>query len=347
MTYEEFINDILKTRGRFSCGDEYHERHHITPRCLGGSDDEDNLINLYAKEHFIAHKLLARENPDSDSLIYAWGCMAFNKSNTQERYELTPEEYEEARIALSKTQSKIMKERLSNPENHPNYGKHLSEETKNKISEKAKERCKDKTKCPMFGKKLSLEQRKKISELHKGKPMSEECRQKLREAWTEERRQLARERNSGENGVWFGKHFSQEHRNKISQALSGENNPMYGKCGELNPMFDVHRYGEDNPFYGKHHTEETRKYLSDIKKGKTQSIESNIKRSESEKGDKNPRARKVIRLIDLKIYTCLDYAAQDNNMHRDTMWKRCKKHKDFMYYDEWITQQNDLEGNIC
>ena len=122
---------------------------------------------------------------------------------------------------------------------------------------------------------------------------------------------------------------------------------MYGRCGELNPMFDVHRYGEDNPFYGKHHTEETRKYLSDIKRGKKQSIESNIKRSESEKGDKNPRARKVIRLIDLKIYTCLDYAAQDNNMHRDTIWKRCKKHNGFMYYDEWLTQQNDLENNIC
>lgn len=56
MTYIEFINNILDTRGRFSCGDEYHERHHITPRCMGGTDDNDNLIDLFAREHFEAHK---------------------------------------------------------------------------------------------------------------------------------------------------------------------------------------------------------------------------------------------------------------------------------------------------
>ena len=57
LTYNEFINNILNTRGRFNCGAEYYERHHIQPRCLNGSDEEDNLIDLYAREHFIAHKL--------------------------------------------------------------------------------------------------------------------------------------------------------------------------------------------------------------------------------------------------------------------------------------------------
>jgi hypothetical protein len=32
MTYQEFIDNILNTRGRFSCGNEYHERHHIKPK---------------------------------------------------------------------------------------------------------------------------------------------------------------------------------------------------------------------------------------------------------------------------------------------------------------------------
>ena len=59
MCYQEFIQNILNTRGRFNCGDEYHERHHIIPRCLGGGNEEENLIDLFAKEHFIAHKLLA------------------------------------------------------------------------------------------------------------------------------------------------------------------------------------------------------------------------------------------------------------------------------------------------
>ena len=79
ITYEEFINNILETRGRFACGEEYHERHHIIPKCCGGSDDKNNLIDLFAREHFIAHKLLAEENPDNDKLVYAYTCMAFFK----------------------------------------------------------------------------------------------------------------------------------------------------------------------------------------------------------------------------------------------------------------------------
>ena len=74
-TYQDFINNILETRGRFNCGDEYHEKHHIIPKCMDGTDDEDNLIDLYAKEHFIAHKLLALENKENDKLQYAWWCM--------------------------------------------------------------------------------------------------------------------------------------------------------------------------------------------------------------------------------------------------------------------------------
>lgn len=121
-TYNEFIQNILDTRGRFNCGNEYHERHHITPKCMGGKNEEENLIDLYAREHFIAHKLLADENPDNAHLSYAYGCMAWVKKDGQKRYELTPEEYEEAKIAFSKANSVIVKERMSIPENNPFYG---------------------------------------------------------------------------------------------------------------------------------------------------------------------------------------------------------------------------------
>ena len=97
MTYKEFINNILQTRGRFIDSSEYHERHHIIPRCKNGTDDKDNLIDLFAREHFIAHKLLAEENMDDDQLVHAYMLMAFVKDGNQKRYELTAEEYEEAR----------------------------------------------------------------------------------------------------------------------------------------------------------------------------------------------------------------------------------------------------------
>lgn len=60
LTYKEFIDNILETRGRFACGDEYHERHHIVPKCIGGGNEELNLIDLYAREHFIC---LCQEHP--------------------------------------------------------------------------------------------------------------------------------------------------------------------------------------------------------------------------------------------------------------------------------------------
>lgn len=151
-TYEEYINSILKSRGRFSCGNEYHERHHIKPKCIGGTNDKLNLVDLYAKEHFIAHKLLAEENPNVACLVQAYGAMAFMTKESTERYECTPEEYEEVRKSLSLT----MKNLYSDPKNHPCYGKHASEETRKKQSEIAKKRLQDPTKNPMYGKKEKI-----------------------------------------------------------------------------------------------------------------------------------------------------------------------------------------------
>ena len=97
MTYDEFIKNILDSRGRFECGNEYHERHHIIPKCMGGSNDEDNLIDLFPKEHFEAHRLLALENPDNNKLISAWWLMSHVKgNNNQKLYVVTPDEYEKA-----------------------------------------------------------------------------------------------------------------------------------------------------------------------------------------------------------------------------------------------------------
>lgn len=155
ITYQEFINNVLATRGRHACGDEYHERHHIIPKCMGGANDEDNLIDLYAREHFIAHKLLAQENPSNNALVFAWTCMSFPKNELQkDRYELTPEEYEEARKAISKAMT----------------GRVVSEETKRKLSENKK------------GKPLSDKAIKRSVEVHQGVSFTEEHKKKISEA---------------------------------------------------------------------------------------------------------------------------------------------------------------------
>lgn len=207
MTYVEFINNILETRGRFACGDEYHERHHILPRSCGGIDEEDNLIDLFAREHFIAHKLLAEENPNNNSLVYAYTCMAFLKSDTHHRYILSPEEYEEARVYLSRTAQ--LRTGEDNPnygnhklagENNPMYGKHHTQETREKISE--------------ANKNISEETRKRLSESHKGKHPSAETRKKMSEA------------QKGEKAHNYGKHFSEETCKRIGDSKRGEKSPV-------------------------------------------------------------------------------------------------------------------------
>ena len=64
---------------------------------MGGDNNEDNLIDLYAREHFIAHKLLALENQDNDKLIYAWWNMCQCTGSSLQRESVSAEEYEEAR----------------------------------------------------------------------------------------------------------------------------------------------------------------------------------------------------------------------------------------------------------
>ena len=64
MNYKEFIESC---RGKKLKGNKY-QIHHIVPKCLGGTDDKDNLIKLSWEDHWIAHQLLAQENPENKHL---------------------------------------------------------------------------------------------------------------------------------------------------------------------------------------------------------------------------------------------------------------------------------------
>lgn len=49
----------------------YTEKHHILPRCMGGTDDPENLVRLTAREHFVAHQLLVKMHPEVSKLVFA------------------------------------------------------------------------------------------------------------------------------------------------------------------------------------------------------------------------------------------------------------------------------------
>lgn len=76
------------------------------------------------------------------------------------------------------------KERLSNKESHPLFGKHHNDETKQKISEQSKLKWKDeeyrnKMKMLCVGRKHSEETKLKLSNANKGKQKSEETKQRM------------------------------------------------------------------------------------------------------------------------------------------------------------------------
>ena len=70
MDYKKHYDLLIKrakTR-QLSC---YIERHHIVPKCMGGTDDKSNLVELTPEEHYVAHQLLVKMYPDVDGLVYA------------------------------------------------------------------------------------------------------------------------------------------------------------------------------------------------------------------------------------------------------------------------------------
>lgn len=59
MNYQKAYDALIAYR-KSNIPTGYTEKHHILPKSLGGSNDKQNIVKLTAKEHFIAHRLLAK-----------------------------------------------------------------------------------------------------------------------------------------------------------------------------------------------------------------------------------------------------------------------------------------------
>lgn len=68
MNYESIYERLVKRGQERPAFEGYKERHHIIPRCMGGSDEENNLVDLTPEEHFVAHQLLVKIHPDNINL---------------------------------------------------------------------------------------------------------------------------------------------------------------------------------------------------------------------------------------------------------------------------------------
>jgi hypothetical protein len=111
MDYKKHYENLIKSRlNRKLKKGVYYERHHIIPKCLGGSDKKENIIKLTAREHYIAHWLLYRIRKHSNGLSFAFWKMNFPNSECLEKgnYRITSRSYAEAREALSNAQRRRM-----------------------------------------------------------------------------------------------------------------------------------------------------------------------------------------------------------------------------------------------
>ncbi len=92
-----------------------------------------------------------------------------------------------------------------------------------------------------------------------------------------------------------GRWHTEETKAKISEALSGENHPMYGKqhSEEARAKMSKAKLGENHPMYGKELPEETRAKISKAHKGKKLSEEHKAKLSKAQKGKQHSEEAKA------------------------------------------------------
>ena len=136
------------------CSDVYYEKHHIIPRCLGGTDDSYNIVNLTPEQHFVAHQLLVKIFPGKPGLIYAahmmgsrntrskrnnksygWLKRKFAKTMSDERKGVPISEQHRANIKRGYKPSEKQKAAVS----HSNKTRVYSKKQRIILSDKAKE----------------------------------------------------------------------------------------------------------------------------------------------------------------------------------------------------------------
>ena len=117
MNYSKHYS-LLMEKAKTRKIDGYTEKHHIIPRCLNGTDESENIVEVTPEEHYIAHLLLVKMYPGNNSLLWAAYCMTGS-------------------TATMKRNNKIhgwLRRKFSVMSSEMNKGKVFSEETRAKLS---------------------------------------------------------------------------------------------------------------------------------------------------------------------------------------------------------------------
>lgn len=93
--YNSLIHKALHQQEEIS--QEYHEKHHIVPRCVGGTNSSNNIIKLTGRQHFIAHYILTKIYPNNLGIQRAFMLLC----NTKQEGKPNSRTYHEAKKMVS------------------------------------------------------------------------------------------------------------------------------------------------------------------------------------------------------------------------------------------------------
>ena len=134
MNYSLHYNRLIeRSQSRTLSG--YKERHHIVPRCLGGTDNKSNIALLTAEEHFVAHQLLVKMYPGNRDLVYATQLMTLHQTDRRVNNKLFGWLRRRMGEAMS-TQMKAYQKEFGHPKGMKD--KTHTEETKKQIAATSK-----------------------------------------------------------------------------------------------------------------------------------------------------------------------------------------------------------------
>lgn len=187
---------------------EYSENHHILPRSLGGADDQANIVNLSAREHFICHALLTKftSGVNRHKMLYAANMMLQIARSYQHRYIPNSKLY----AMLKREFGRMHSERLT--------GRTLTADHRAKISASGKGRTVsagtiEKRRLANTGKTRTAEQkeRMRLAQLNR------------KEKSQEEKLAIAEKISSARKGKGTSPK-SEEHKQKLSAIFKGKSN---------------------------------------------------------------------------------------------------------------------------
>lgn len=96
--------------------DGYVEVHHIIPKSMGGTNDDKNLVVLTGREHFIAHRLLfriyANTEYESQTAIAYW-LMCMCKKDSEYHIKVSSRVYEKEKIRIRRIISESIRGRIT------------------------------------------------------------------------------------------------------------------------------------------------------------------------------------------------------------------------------------------